>query len=393
MRTILFFQPPLHPCIPGKIAGVRDIASRRGVQVQMVNRDPTAAIVAELVKFWNAIGAIVECGARSSPLDPAMFGRLPVVYSTPVPGQRGSPMIAVHHDSVETARLAAREMLSAGLTSFAFLPYPEPRPWSRTREREFTAAIRRHGYECRVFRTETAPEIREGEPSSIAWLSELRRFLAALPRPCGVFAVNDVIAESALKAAGAEGIAVPDELAVLGVDNDVNVCGRCVPALSSVDPDYRRAGMLAAELLFEAAEKGGAAAAVRYDIAPLRVAYRESMRSRAVSDRRVAEALDLIRRKACDGLRASSVAALFPCSERLAYVRFRKATGHTILGEIHAVQLSSVKRLLETTDIPLKALADFCGFEDPNSLRKFFRRETGTTLRAWRLAHRAASSR
>ena len=98
-------------------------------------------------------------------------------------------------------------------------------------------------------------------------------------------------------------------------------------------------------------------------------------------------AIALIRSKACEGLRAADVAARFPCSRRLACVRFRKATGRTMLDEIHAVQLETAKRILETTDIPLKALSDFCGFEDPNSLRKFFRRETGTTLRAWRAAH------
>ena len=71
----------------------------------------------------------------------------------------------------------------------------------------------------------------------------------------------------------------------------------------------------------------------------------------------------------------------------LSIIRFRNAVGRGILAEIHAVQLETAKRLLETTDIPLKALSDFCGFENPNSLRKFFRRETGTTLRAWRAAH------
>lgn len=388
MKTILYFQPPLHGPIPGKVAGVRAIASRRGAQVQVVNRDPTAAVVAELVPFWNAVGAIVECGARSSPLDTAVFGGLPVVYSNPVPGQRGAPMLAVGQDSAGTARLAAREMLSAGLTRFAFVPYAEPRPWNRTREKEFVSIIRRHGYECAVFRAAAAPETFDGVPTSIAWLAELRRFLASLPRPCGLFVANDETAEVVLVAARSEGIAVPDELSVLGVDNDSTICERCVPTLSSVDPDYRRAGMLAAELLFAAVDKDALPAGGRYDVAPLRAAYRESMPLRPVSDKRVAEALDLIRRKACDGLRAGDVAATFPCSRRLAFARFRKATNRSILEEIHAVQLESAKRMLETTDMPLKALSDFCGFENPNSLRKFFLRETGSTLRAWRRAHR-----
>lgn len=391
MDTILFIQPPQQQYIPGKIAGVREIASRRGAHVQIVSLNPTAKLVAELASFWHAIGAIVECSARSTPIDTSMFGKLPVVLLSPTPGQRAAPMLSVSHDSAATARVAARELLSTGYTQFAFVPSPAPRYWSQTRERVFADTIRKHGSDCRVFRASCSPEIVDGEPSSIPWQAELRRFLADLPKPCGLFAANDGTAEHVLRAAMFEGIAVPDDLAVLGVDNDERVCNRCEPRLSSIDPDFRRAGMLAAELLFEAAEKGGAPMARgRLDFGPLRVVCRESMRTPTVSDKRVADALAFIRREASSGLRAADVTARFPYSRRLACLRFRKATGHTILEEIHAVQLETVKRLLETTDIPLKALPHFCGFEDPNSLRKFFRRETGGTLRAWRAAHRRA---
>ena len=67
-------------------------------------------------------------------------------------------------------------------------------------------------------------------------------------------------------------------------------------------------------------------------------------------------------------------------------MRFRKATGHTILEEIHAIQLERVKQLLKDSRLQLKSISDFCGFSHPNSLRKFFRRETGMTLGAWRSA-------
>ena len=389
MDTILYFQPQQQPYIPEKVAGVRAIASRRGTNVQIVNRDPTTGLVAELAAFWHAIGAIVECGARTAPLDTAAFGTLPVVLCSPDPGSRAAPAMSVSHDSVATARVAARELLSTGFSHFAFVPFPVPRYWSRTRERTFAEAIRKHGNDFRVFRPAPSADAKSGEPFSIAWQMGLRRFLAALPKPCGVFAANDAVGEEVLKAARFAGVAVPDDLSVLGVDNDEQVCERCEPPLSSIDPDFRRAGMLAAELLFEAVAKGGTPpTAGRLSFGPLRVVHRASVRLSAVSDKCVADAIALIRSKACEGLRAADVAALFPCSRRLACVRFRRATGRTILAEIHAVRLETAKRLLETTGIPLKALSDFCGFEDANSLRKFFRRETGMTLRAWRAARR-----
>lgn len=394
MDTILYFQPPQQPYIPGKLAGVREIAARRGTHVQVVLQNLTAKLVDELSRFWNAIGAIVECATRTAPLDTSMFGALPVVLFSPPPGQRVAPALSVSHDSAATARVAARELLRTGFEHFAFVPSPEPNYWSRTRERVFRDAIRKHGNDCAAFHAKSPPDILDGEPSSIAWQTELRLFLDALPKPCGLFAANDVVGETVLKAARFEGIGVPDELAVLGVDNDERVCNRCEPLLSSIDPDFRRAGMLAAELLLEAAAKGGTPPATgRLSFGPLRVVFRESTRIGATSDKHVAEALALIRRNACAGLRAEQVAAVFPCSRRLAFARFRKATGHTILEEIHAVQLETVKQLLETTDIPLKALSDFCGFENPNSLRKFFRRETGATLRAWRAEKGSGSPR
>ena len=387
MDTILYFQPPLHPFIPNKLEGVREAASRRGAHVQVVDREPTAELVAELAAFWHTLGAIVECGARTTPVDAAVFGTMPAVLLSPDPEQRPAPALSVCHDSAATARVAARELLSTGFSHFAFVPYPEPLLWSRTRERAFADAIRMHGKDVRVFRAQSSPVPPFVENFPTAWQTELREFLARLPKPCGVLAANDRVGEVVLAAARFEEIAVPGDLAVLGVDNDERVCERCVPPLSSVEPDFRRGGMLATALLFEAAAKGGTAPlARRLDYGPLGVIRRESTRLVAVPDKCAADAVALVRREACAGLRASAVAALFPCSRRMAYIRFRKATGRTILGEIHAVQLETAKRLLETTGMPLKAISDFCGFENPNSLRKFFRRETGMTLRAWRAA-------
>ena len=108
-----------------------------------------------------------------------------------------------------------------------------------------------------------------------------------------------------------------------------------------------------------------------------------------MSDKAVSDALDLIRREACNGLQAVRVAALFPCSRRQADNRFRRATGRSILEEIHAVQLERAKELLRNSSIQLKAISDFCVFTHPNSLRKFFLKATGMTMSAWRRRHLA----
>ena len=389
MDTILYFQPQSLPYVPGQFAGVREIAQSRGAHVQVVEREPAAELVAELAEFWHALGAVVECGARTSPISVAAFGTMPVVLLNPAPELRPQDALSVCHDSAATARLAARELLSTGFSHFAFIPHPEPRHWSLAREQAFADAVRMHGKDFRSFHAKASRAATVGDAFPTRWQAELREFIRQLPKPCGVFAANDSVAVEVLTAARFAEVTVPGDLAVLGVDNDETACERCEPPLSSIEPDFRRGGLLAASLVFEAAANGGTPpGARRLEFGPLCVVRRESTRLIAVPDKCAADALALIRREACAGLRASVVAALFPCSRRMAGIRFQKAAGRGILGEIHAVQLETAKRLLETTDIPLKTLSDLCGFENQNSLRKFFRRETGTTLRAWRAAHR-----
>jgi LacI family transcriptional regulator len=101
-------------------------------------------------------------------------------------------------------------------------------------------------------------------------------------------------------------------------------------------------------------------------------------------DKHVSLALELIRNEACSGLTANKVAKLFPYSRRLADTRFRQATGHSILEEIHSIQLERAKQILLDSDRQIKSISDFCGFNHPNSLRKFFKRETGMTLSEWK---------
>jgi LacI family transcriptional regulator len=389
MDTILYFQPQSVPCVPHQFAGVREVALRRGAHVQVVYREPAAELVAELAELWHALGAVVECSSRTTPIDASAFGTMPVVLLNADPSQRPETALSVCHDSAATARVAARELLSLGLAHFAFFPHPEPLHWSLTRERAFAEAIRMHGNDSRTFRAKAARHSAPENTFPTEWQAELREFIRQLPKPCGVFAANDTVAAEVLTAARFARVTVPGDLAVLGVDNDEKLCEECEPPLSSIEPDSHRGGMLAASLIFEVAGNGGKpSGARRLEYGPLRVVQRESTRLLAVPDKCAADAIALIRREACAGLRASAVAALFPCSRRMADIRFRNAVGRGILAEIHAVQLETAKRLLETTDIPLKALSDFCGFENPNSLRKFFRRETGTTLSAWRASHR-----
>lgn len=384
METVLYFQPPTKTFAPEKLAGVRDIMKRRHHHVQVIEEKPTTRLVDELWDFWDPLGAIMDCGGEYNNVDAALFGKHPVVFIGHNPDNLPKRSLLVSNDQRETARAAARELLSTGYGNFAFVHVPERKKWSELRERGFADALAINGRTCAVFR----PNDASGD--GIGWMKGLRGFLAALKKPCALFAANDKTAESVLAAAALEGLDTPRDIAVIGVDNFEPICEHTKPSLTSIEPDFRRGGRLAATMLLALSMSKGVWRGSRTQtFGPLRVVRRDSTRILSAPDKAVAAALDLIRREACNGLGSSRVAAMFPCSRRQADNRFRRATGRSILEEIHAVQLERAKQLLRDTSVQMKAISDFCGFTNPNSLRKFFLKETGMTMSAWRSAELA----
>ena len=379
MKTVLYFRAQTNSRAENKLAGVIDVAAKCGWHVQVVDANPTADKVRQLREYWSAHGAIVECGTRSAEVDAKIFGSIPVVYLDRDPDTLPESAFCVYNDSGETVRLAAKELLMTGHRSFAFIPSPGGRFWSKKREEAFARTLVLHGLSCRVFSSS------EATADSPRYHRELQEFLSALPRPCAVLAANDRTAADVISAAAFAGIKIPYELAVVGIDNIETICEHTSPTLSSVEPDFRRGGELAALHLRGILCYGSRFRGKRkVTFGPLRLVRRASTRILKIADNDVSAAIDLIAREACTGIDVRRVLRCFSCSRRMAELRFRRATGHTMLDEIHAVQLEQTKRLLENPNCILKSIHDFCGFSNANSMRKFFRRETGMTLSCWR---------
>ena len=403
MDTILFFTTTTaRGGAQKQFLSAQSTAKRHGLHLQLVEQTPSTAILRELSRLWLPLGAIVDCGAPWGDLDPGVFGSLPVVMLGSNPETLPPGTLSVRHDSTGTGRTAARELLATGYRHFAYVPPFQQRYWSETRQRAFVETIRLHGFECRVMKS---PGTWDTDPT---WQRPVRAFLRSLPKPCALLAASDTIGVGVLAAARYCGIEVPGELAVLSVDNNEAMCERAEPTLSSIEPDFHRAGRLAVEALVGAVRRdGGGAAATQptrradpdddgipavaslheWIYGDVRIVRRESTRPLASHDTVAAKALSLIRREACAGLRAEAVAALFPCSRRMADLRFRKAVGRSIGEEIHAVQLEEIQRLASDPQRQIKAIADLCGFGSPGSLRNFFRRETGMSISQWRRGH------
>ena len=250
VNILLYFHPPGSTSWDQVVDGVKDIAAKVDWHVQEVNVHPTHSHLDKLRRFWNPIGAIVDAGAGVNKLSAEYLKSFPFVFIDHDPATLPRNAFSVCHDSAATAILAARELLSTGFSHFAYVAFRERRFWDSEREAAFRQAVELNGRHCSVFRP-----ARASRADSVGYLRKLRTFIASLPRPCGIFAANDRTAEDVLTVARMLELDIPYDLSVIGVDNYANVCENTVPKLTSVEPDFRRAGASAAMLVMEASRR------------------------------------------------------------------------------------------------------------------------------------------
>ena len=382
MKVILYFQSQSKTSSAAeKLIGVREIIAKTDLLVQVVDTFTSAKKTQQLISFWKPSGMIVECGERTDDLSAfTCLRNIPVVFIDRDPATLPKRSFCVRYDSVTAGQEAAKDLIMTGFENFAFVPFPGNWRWNDERRAGYLESLELNNHSCSIFRTKAT------DINSPAYIRDLRSFLKRLPMPCAVFVSNDHPAEKVITEAKILGLRIPEQLAVLGVDDYEPICEYTKPRLSSVKPDFRRGGNLAALMLIAVLRDGRR---FRGDhirkYGTLQIIRRESTRIMPKSaDAEVDAALRLIRNEACNGLAAEAVMRTFSCSRTLAAAKFRRVTGHSILEEIHATQLERIKELLAYPNQQLKTISDFCGFKSPNSLRKFFLRETGMTMSAWR---------
>jgi LacI family transcriptional regulator len=203
----------------------------------------------------------------------------------------------------------------------------------------------------------------------------IARWLRGLPKPLAVFACYDTRGQQTLEACRRVGLAVPEEVAVLGVDDDEALCALSSPPLSSIRLNPRRAGWEAAALL---ARLMGGKKTVTQDqlIPPLAATTRQSTDILAVPDQKIASALRYIREHACTGIGVADVLRHCPMARRSLEKRLKKLLGRTPREEILRVRLNWVKDLLIGTNLPVWEIAERSGFE-PTYLSVVFKHATG----------------
>lgn len=315
-------------------------------------------------------------GVISRHTTPALVARcaelgIPLVDLNDTPPFPGVPKI--RPDNVAAGRLGAQHFLERGFRHFGFCGF-ENEGWSCERREGFVQALRLAGHACEVH------DVRYPGVIKPDWNAAETRRLAAwlkrLPKPAAIMACVDVRAFQVMNAAQRAGLLIPEELAVLGVNNDPMRCELSYPPLSSVALNSHQVGYHAAELL-DRMIRGNSPGPVDARIAPIDVVTRPSTDILAVSDRNVAAALSFIRERACTGITVDEVLRHAAASRSQMEKKFRRFIGRSPQAEIRRMQLARVKELLIETDYPLKTIASMTGFEHLEYMSVVFKRSTG----------------
>ena len=286
----------------------------------------------------------------------------------------GLPFPLVHVDDKAIGREGAEHLLDQGYRRFAFISI-RGENWSQRRAQAFAQRVEEAGFVCQhhIVSRHTARQQswKDSGPELASWLIEL-------PKPTGLMLASDQLGPHTLEICRSNGLVVPDDLGVLGVDNDEPLCEVSDPPLSSVWPNHRQVGYEAARLL-DTLMRGATARPGPTLLPPKGVQARMSTNVLAVDDEYVARSLRYIREHACEAIDVDEVVKSVPLSRSVLQRRFREVLGRSIHDELIRVRLARARELLEDTDLPMVEIAERTGFHHQEYMGAVFRQRLNMT--------------
>lgn len=292
-----------------------------------------------------------------------------------------TPFPAIITDSAAIGSMAADHFLDRGFQNFAFCGLDEF-VWSRLRARYFVERLERAGFHANVYRQPKARAKR-------VWKSEqnlIAEWLESLPKPVALLCCNDDRALQVIEACKLADLYVPDQVAVLGVDNDILICDLADPPISSIALDTETAGHEAARLL-DGLMKGEPMTGQQIPVRPTHIVTRMSTDILAVTDTDVAAAVRFIRRHPNRMIQVDDVVEATNVSRRVLEKRFKGILRRSVYQEIRRVRVNYIIGLLVGTDMSITEIAVKSGFDGVEHISRYFRKETGTSLREYRKKH------
>lgn len=328
-------------------------------------------------KSWRGDGIIARVDDRRT-ADLILRTGLPAVDVRGALPELPLPFVGLDNRAI--AELGFEHLKQCGLQNFAFCGTPRgENPNQDMRCDVFVDCVEKMGKKCRVYlgsrRTRRAWETEQ---------QEISNWLKGLPKPVGVMTCHDDRGLQTLDACRRAGLRVPDEVAVVGVDNDTSLCNLCTPPMSSIDVNPSRIGYEAAALLMRLM-RGEPRPKDPILLGPPRgLVPRRSTDVLSIEDQDVAAALRIVRERATSGIRVSEVVASVRRSPSTLERRVKSALGRTLKAEITRVRLERAKLLLQETDLPVGIVATRSGFSEPKYFCEVFRKAERMTAVAYR---------
>jgi LacI family transcriptional regulator len=362
------------------LQGIRQYIREHGPWLIHYSEQGRRARPPDWLRHWRGDGIIARMNTPAV-ADAVLATGIPAVD---LGGLQLAPSLpSIKSDSRAIGRIAAEHFLERGFKHFGFSGM-EGVIWSERRARSFAQVVAAGGHDCTILASPARWEL--VNPSG-KLARRLARWIQAVPKPAAILGAWDGCAVEVLEVCQQLGVAVPDELAVLGVDNDDLLCELAVPPFSSVAVDAHRIGYEAAGMV-EQMMAGQRVAAGEYLVPPLGVVTRQSTDVLAIDDRPISEALRFIREHADQGINVEDVLAAVPLSRRVLESRFKKCFEITPHEAIVRVRLQRARQLLAETELPLQVVAERSGFHYAENMSTTFRKRTGVTPALFRAQQR-----
>jgi LacI family transcriptional regulator len=359
--------------------GISEYCHKHGqwrFQLEINASEPLAAArVKRSLAQWNPDGILAHIEDEHWDKLIAQSG-LPAVNISNSVSAFGTPSVQVDHAAV--GRMVAHYFMAKGLENFAYCGSSDGVRLPERRD-GFSQAVRDAGFACSVLE-----DFMHGhQPEWVKARHAIEKWLATLEKPVGIMCVHDYRGQEVLGACREIGLAVPDEVSVVGVENDRRMCTMSDPPMSSVETPSRRIGYEAAALLHKMIN-GRPAPRKPILLSPIEVVARASSEKVTINDPDIVQAMRFIADNASEAITVNDILEEVAMSRRSFERRFREATGRTPKEQIDAVRIAQAKGLLVNTDLGIPRVAAQCGFAGREVFSRVFNHQMGIAPSAYR---------
>ncbi len=327
---------------------------------------------------WGADGIIMRNSLIKKELLDLKLPTILVLHDT----NRPDYLPAVVTDSQAIAKLASEHLISKGFKYFAFCGF-DNYEWSNARKFHFKKFIEETGYHVYVYDQPSKNKILNWKNEQVRVLN----WLKSLPKPIGIMTCNDDRGQHILEVCKLVGLKVPEDVSVVGVDNDPMICEVGDPPLTSIALNVEPAGYATAQLLDELIN-GKKMCGQEILVTATHLVQRQSTDILAVNDPEVAKAIRFIKQNAKNKLPVNEVVKNTYLNRRSLELRFRKTIHRSIQQEIRHVRVEWISKLLLETDLPISEITSLFNFTDVEHISRYFKKEKGMGLKEFRKLHR-----